>query len=118
MLKFLSSFIASAGWAAALGPFMPIMEGVSSVVGAVLKAVGAVFSAVFEIVSSLSKSPEGRVTLAIVALGLGFLFARWHYVEQGRAGEQVASSQRLRVALANQARTLKCPAPQSTGRRK
>jgi hypothetical protein len=40
---------------------------------------------VAEIIASLAKSPEGRVLLAVIAAGLGFLYLRFHYIEEGRA---------------------------------
>jgi hypothetical protein len=64
--------------AALLGPIGPIVTGIAN-------AIGATITAVFEIVVSLSKSAEGRVVLALVALGLGFLYLRFHYIEQGKA---------------------------------
>jgi hypothetical protein len=63
---------------ALLGPAGPILTGIAN-------AIGATITAVFEIVVSLSKSAEGRVVLALVALGLGFLYLRFHYIEEGKA---------------------------------
>lgn len=61
-----------------LGPLAPIVT-------AVANSIGAVITAVFEILVALSKSPEGRVTLAFAAAGLGFLYLRFHYIEEGKA---------------------------------
>ncbi len=61
-----------------LGPAGPILTGIAN-------AIGATITAIFEIVVSLSKSPEGRLVLALVALGLGFLYLRFHYIEEGKA---------------------------------
>ncbi|MFY9641875.1 MAG: hypothetical protein WCD20_15950 [Rhodomicrobium sp.] len=61
-----------------LGPFGPIVTGVAN-------AIGSVITAIFEIIASLAKSAEGRVVLALLALGLGFLYLRFHYIEEGKA---------------------------------
>ncbi len=61
-----------------LGPIGPIVTGVAN-------AIGAIITAVFEIIASLAKSAEGRVILALLALGLGFLYLRFHYIEEGKA---------------------------------
>ncbi len=61
-----------------LGPAGPILTGIAS-------AIGAIITAIFEIVASLAKSAEGRVILALLALGLGFLYLRFHYIEEGKA---------------------------------
>ena len=71
----------SAFWAGALaflGPIAPIITGVAQLIG-------GVFTAICEILVSLSKSAEGRVVLAIVAAGLGFLYLRFHYIEEGKS---------------------------------
>jgi hypothetical protein len=61
-----------------LGPAGPILVGIAN-------AIGAIITAIFEIVASLAKSAEGRVILALLALGLGFLYLRFHYIEEGKA---------------------------------
>jgi hypothetical protein len=61
-----------------LGPLAPILTGIAN-------AIGATITAIFEILAALSKSAEGRVVLALAALGLGFLFLRFHYMEEGKA---------------------------------
>jgi len=61
-----------------LGPAGPILTGIAN-------AIGAIITAIFEIIASLAKSAEGRVILAIFALGLGFLYLRFHYIEEGKA---------------------------------
>ncbi len=63
---------------ALLGPLGPIMTGIAN-------AIGAIITAIFEIIASLAKSAEGRVILALLALGLGFLYLRFHYIEEGKA---------------------------------
>ncbi len=76
-----------AAWAGAatvlsfLGPIAPILGGIAS-------AIGSALSALFEIIAALAKSPEGRVVLALVAAGLGFLYLRFHYIEAGKAAMQ------------------------------
>ncbi|MGO9172649.1 MAG: hypothetical protein ACLP7P_11865 [Rhodomicrobium sp.] len=70
-----------------LGPLGPIVTGIAT-------AIGSVISAVFEIIAALAKSAEGRVVLALLALGLGFLYLRFHYIEEGKAvGHSVAYAQ-------------------------
>ncbi len=61
-----------------LGPAAPILTGIAN-------AIGSTITAIFEILASLSKSAEGRVVLALAALGLGFLYLRFHYIEEGKA---------------------------------
>ncbi len=61
-----------------LGPLGPIVTGVAN-------AIGAIITAIFEIIGSLAQSAEGRVILALLALGLGFLYLRFHYIEEGKA---------------------------------
>ena len=70
-----------------LGPLGPILGGIAS-------AIGAAVSALFEIIAALAKSPEGRVVLALIAAALGFLYLRFHYIEEGRALAQVAAYSR------------------------
>jgi hypothetical protein len=72
-----------------LGPLAPILTGIAN-------AIGAAITAIFEIVVSLSKSPEGRVVLGIAAAGLAILYLRFHYIEEGRAfGHAAAYAQGL-----------------------
>ena len=61
-----------------LGPLSPILTGIAN-------AIGAAITAISEIVASLSRSAEGRVVLALAALCLGFLYLRFHYIEEGKA---------------------------------
>jgi hypothetical protein len=61
-----------------LGPAAPVLAGIAN-------AIGATITAIFEIILALSKSAEGRVFLAIAALGIGFLYMRFHYIEEGKA---------------------------------
>jgi len=67
-----------------LGPLGPIISGIAS-------AIGLAISALFEIIASLSKSAEGRIVLAILAFGFGFLYLRYHYIQEGRALERPAA---------------------------
>lgn len=61
-----------------LGPLGPIVTGIAN-------AIVAIITAIFEIIASLAKSVEGRVILALLALGLGFLYLRFYYIEEGKA---------------------------------
>ncbi len=63
---------------ALLGPLAPVITGIAQFVGAIVTAIG-------EILASLSKSAEGRVALALAAALLGFLYLRFHYIEEGKA---------------------------------
>ncbi|MGO8955338.1 MAG: hypothetical protein ACLPWS_06690 [Rhodomicrobium sp.] len=63
---------------ALLGPLGSIATGIAG-------AIGAIVTAAFEIVAALARSAEGRVILAIAALGLSFLYLRFHYTEEGKA---------------------------------
>ena len=63
---------------ALLGPLSPVISGMAQFVGAVVTAIG-------EILASLSKSAEGRVALALAVALLGFLYLRFHYIEEGKA---------------------------------
>ncbi len=62
---------------ALLGPLAPVITGIAQFVGAVVTAIG-------EILASLSKSAEGRVALALAATVVGFLYLRFHYIEEGK----------------------------------
>ncbi len=62
---------------ALLGPLSPVISGVAQFIGAAVTAAG-------EILASLSKSAEGRVALALAAALLGFLYLRFHYIEEGK----------------------------------
>lgn len=68
----------SAAGLALLGPLAPIISGIAQFLGAAITAVG-------EILASLSRSAEGRVALALTAALLGFLYLRFHYIEEGKA---------------------------------
>jgi len=61
-----------------LGPLGPIVTGIAN-------AIGATITAIFEIIVSLSRSAEGRVVLGLITAGLGFLYLRFHYIEEGKA---------------------------------
>lgn len=71
-----------------LGPLGPILAGIAT-------AIGAAITAIFEIVASLSRSAEGRVVLAIAAFGLGFLYLRFHYIEEGKAMVQPRTIEKI-----------------------
>lgn len=71
-----------------LGPLGPVLTGIGN-------AIGAIITAIFEILASLSKSAEGRVILALLGLGLGFLYLRFHYIEEGKAMAQPRTIQRI-----------------------
>ncbi len=89
-----------------LGPLGPILTSIGN-------AVGSVITAVFEIIASLAKSAEGRVVLALCAAGLGFLYLRFHYVEEGRAEGRAYAARQVKLALAHQKALLQCPPPQT-----
>ena len=61
-----------------LGVMGPAISGVATLVGGIFQAAG-------EIVVSLSKSPEGRVILALIGAAAAFLYLRFHYIEEGKA---------------------------------
>jgi hypothetical protein len=61
-----------------LGPLAPIVTGIGQLVGAFVTAIG-------EILAALSKSAEGRVALCLMAALVGFLYLRFHYIEEGKA---------------------------------
>ncbi len=63
---------------ALLGPLAPVITGMAQFIGAIVTAIG-------EILASLSKSAEGRVALALAAALAGFLYLRFHYIEEGKA---------------------------------
>ena len=63
---------------ALLGPLAPIISGLAQLIGAAITAAA-------EILASLSKSAEGRVVLALAAALIGFLYLRFHYIEEGKA---------------------------------
>lgn len=86
--------IGSIATLALLGPLGPILTGIAN-------AIGSIITAIFEIVASLAKSAEGRLILAIAAAAIGFLYLRFHYIEEGKA--------EARAQLASIHRP--CPAP-------
>ncbi len=73
-----AKFGLSATALALVGPLGPIISGIGQVIGAAVTAIG-------EILASLSKSAEGRVALCLIAATLGFLYLRFHYIEEGKA---------------------------------
>jgi hypothetical protein len=78
-------FARLAGWVAKSVFWSGLLGAVGPIVSAIATLIGGFISAVSEIVVSLSKSPEGRVVLGICAAGLGFLYLRFHYIEEGKA---------------------------------
>ncbi len=66
------------GTLAVLGPLAPIIGGIAQMAGSIVAAIA-------EILASLSRSPEGRVALCLLAAGAGFLYLRFHYLEEGKA---------------------------------
>jgi hypothetical protein len=82
-----------------LGPLAPIIAGIGQFIGAVISAIG-------EILASLSKSAEGRVFLCLLAALIGFLYLRFHYIEEGKATE------RAKIATAHKS----CPASRTERR--
>ena len=96
------------GWAAKsvflsgfLGALAPLISGFATLIGGIVTAVS-------EILVSLSKSPEGRVVLAILGAATAFLYLRFHYIEEGRA-----SVQPRHVAISKP-----CPSGQAAGRKR
>jgi hypothetical protein len=76
-----------------LNPLTPIVTGIGNFIGAIVTAVG-------EILAALSKSAEGRVALCLIAALAGFLYLRFHYIQEGKAIE------RAKIATAHKP----CPA--------
>ncbi len=76
--RFAAWGIGSVATLAFLGPFGPVITGIAN-------AIGAMITAIFDIVLALAKSAEGRVILAILAAAAGFLYLRFHYIEEGKA---------------------------------
>ena len=60
-----------------LGPLAPAVRGIATFIG-------SIFSAIAEIITSMAKSVEGRVGLAVGAAFLGGVYLRFHYIEEGR----------------------------------
>ena len=58
---------------------------IAPAVTGIAQLIGGIFQALYEIILAMSKSPEGRVMLAILAAGLGLLYLRFHYIEEGKA---------------------------------
>jgi Na+-transporting methylmalonyl-CoA/oxaloacetate decarboxylase gamma subunit len=64
-----------------LTPLAPVISGVGQFIGAAVTAIG-------EILAALSKSAEGRVALCLLVALFGFLYLRFHYIEEGKAIEK------------------------------
>ena len=74
-----------------LGPLGPILTGIGQFIGGVI-------SAIAEIITAMSKSYEGRIGLALICAGLGFLYIRFHYFEEGvTAGKSMVKPQIVRT---------------------
>jgi phage-related minor tail protein len=82
--KVLSLLGKLAVFATPLGFIVPALTGIA-------QFIGGLFTAVAEIIVSLAKSAEGRVVLASAAAGLGFLYLRFHFIEEGKAMAQTAA---------------------------
>ena len=72
-------------WAAKYAFLSGLLGFIGPAVSGVATLVGSIFQAVSEIVVSLSKSPEGRVILGLIAGAVAFLYFRYHYIEEGKA---------------------------------
>jgi hypothetical protein len=83
-ISWASKTLAAASWTVLRGPLAPIVSGAA-------QFIGGIFQAVIEIVVAMSKSPEGRVMLALIAAGLGFLYLRFHFIEEGKAMARVTA---------------------------
>lgn len=71
-----------------LGPIAPILTAIGTFIGSII-------SAIAEIIGAMSRSYEGRIALAAIVAGVGLLYLRWHYIEQGRAEAPVKFVTRL-----------------------
>ncbi len=72
-------------WAAKYAFLSALLGFVAPALSGLAAFIGGIFQAVSEIVVSLSKSPEGRVILALIAAAAAFLYLRFHYIEEGKA---------------------------------
>lgn len=72
-------------WAANYAFLSGLLGFLGPAVSGLATFIGGIFQAVSEIVVSLSKSPEGRVVLALIAAAAAFLYLRFHYIEEGKA---------------------------------
>ena len=100
--RFASWGLGSLAGLAFLGPLGGLITGIAN-------AIGSALTAIFEIIASLSKSPEGRVVLALLMGGLGFLWVRYHYIEEGKASVKpvhIVKTVTKRVIV-----PAKCPTP-------
>jgi hypothetical protein len=70
--------VGSVATLAILGPLGPVVSGIVS-------AAGALLTAIFEIVAGMAKSAEGRVLLGLSVAILGFLYLRFHYIQEGKS---------------------------------
>ncbi len=81
-------------------PLAPIVTGIGQVIGAFVTAIG-------EIVAALSKSAEGRVALCLMTALVGFLYLRFHYIEEGEAIEKAKIAATHKIAATQKP----CPSP-------
>jgi hypothetical protein len=77
-----------------LSPLAPIITGIGQFIGALVTAVG-------EILAALSKSAEGRIALCLIAALAGFLYLRFHYIQEGKAIERAKISASLKPCPAS-----------------
>lgn len=89
-------------WVAKNAFLSSVVALVGPLITGILKFGGGIFTALAEIVVALSKSPEGRVMLALMALGIGFLSMRYHYIAEGKLRAE-ASTVLLRQNCAGKA---------------
>jgi hypothetical protein len=72
-------------WAAQYAFLSGLLGYVGPAVSGLASLIGSIFQAISEIVVALSKSPEGRVVLALAVGAVAFLYLRFHYIEEGKA---------------------------------
>ena len=80
-----------------LGPLGPILTGIAN-------AIGAPITAIFEIVASLARSAEGRVSSCILRPGLGFSLPALSLYRGGESHGTSAHIEKIVHSLALQAR--------------
>lgn len=90
-----SQLFGQALWSSLIGWIGPLTSSIVSLGGAII-------SAIAEIIIALSKSPEGRIFLALIVVAGGLCFGRWHYLEQGRAEGLLQMEEKVKA--------VKCPA--------
>ena len=87
------------GWAAKIGlgslSSLAFLGPVGPVLTAIGTFIGSIISAIAEIIGAMARSYEGRIALVAIVTGLGLLWGRWHYIQQGRAEAPVKVVTRL-----------------------